>query len=259
MMERELPVAVFDSGVGGISVLRELVRLMPGERFVYFGDSANAPYGERPTEEVRELSIGCARTLLDRGAKALVVACNTATSAAISELRRIWPDRIIVGIEPAVKLASERFPGGRILVMATEVTLREKKFQGLLARVSQSCRVDALPCPGLAELVEAGKTEGPEVERFLTELLAPALAADTAAIVLGCTHYPFVKKTVQSLAGPGVAVLDGGRGTARETMRRLEERGLLRYGEGSVEFLSSSPAPEELPLMERLFSLPGEL
>ena len=132
MPDRESPIAVFDSGLGGISVLRELRRQLPQERFLYFGDSANAPYGTRPTEEIRALTLKNAERLFSMGAKALVLACNTATSAAVDELRARYPEKIIIGIEPALKPAVDRHPNGKILVMATEATLRERKFAALM-------------------------------------------------------------------------------------------------------------------------------
>lgn len=256
MEERELPVAVFDSGVGGISVLRELVKKMPGERFVYFGDSANAPYGTRSTDAVRELTMARIGELMERGAKAVVVACNTATSAAIGDLRRAYPNKIIVGIEPALKLAAENSPKGRILVMATDVTLREKKFQELMARFSEEHPVEGVHCPGLVERIEAGQVQGPQMEAYLRETLAPHLTADTAAIVLGCTHYPFVRKAVEKVAGPGIAVIDGGDGTARECRRRLKEAGLLREeGQGEVTLQNSDGSPRLFALMEQLLDM----
>ena len=157
------PIAVFDSGVGGLSVLRELVAQMPSEHFLYFGDSANAPYGTRPTAEIRSLTLAHAECLFDRGAKALVVACNTATSAAIGELRARWPDRVIIGIEPALKLAVSRHPGGCIGVLATEATLREEKFAALLQRCAENCHILKCPCPELVEFVERGELTGPSL------------------------------------------------------------------------------------------------
>ena len=156
-MDKHSYIAVFDSGVGGVSVLRELRRLMPGERFYYFGDSANAPYGRRTTEEVRALTLAAAKKLLvDLSCKALVVACNTATAAAIIELREAYPDRIIVGSEPALKLACDRHPGGTVGIMATDVTLREQKLAALMERVKRDCTVLRVHAPGVVELVEAG-------------------------------------------------------------------------------------------------------
>ena len=166
-------IAVFDSGVGGISVLRELVKLMPQERYLYFGDSANAPYGTRPTSEVRALTLAAAERLMARGCKALVVACNTATAAAIIDLRAKYPDRIIIGIEPALKVAADHFPGGEVGVMATPVTLREEKFDVLLHRFTDACTVHKIPAPGLVELVERGLAISEESEALLRPLLAP--------------------------------------------------------------------------------------
>ena len=154
------PIAVFDSGVGGLRVLRELVAQMPSEHFLYFGDSANAPYGTRPTAEIRSLTLAHAERLFDRGAKALVVACNTATSAAIGALRARWPDRVIIGIEPALKLAVSRHPGGCIGVLATEATLREEKFAALLQRCAENCHILAptFPSPPEPSAVWWGRT-----------------------------------------------------------------------------------------------------
>ena len=245
-------IAVFDSGVGGISVLRQLRKRMPSERFLYFGDSANAPYGSRPTQEVRDLTLAAAEKLYrEYPVKALVVACNTATAAAITALRQTYPDRIIVGIEPALKLAADNFPGGRIGVMATEVTLREEKFDLLMHRFRESCTVTKIPAPGLVELIEGGRRDSGETHTFLQSLLAPHLGK-LDVLVLGCTHYPFVKRNIQAILGPNVPVLHGGQGTARETQRRLESAGLLREGPGSVTILNSKPDPRILELSRDL-------
>ena len=243
-------IAVFDSGVGGISVLRHLVRIMPEERFLYFGDSANAPYGTRTKEEVKQLTFAAAEKLLARGIKALVVACNTATSAAIRDLRSAYPELIIIGIEPALKLAADKFPGGHLGVMATPMTLREEKFSRLMERFRESCEIYKIPAPGLVELIESGKADSPEAEALLKELFAPYPKLD--ALVLGCTHYPFAAKAIGRVLGSQVALLDGGDGTARETKRRLKEAGLLRSGEGSVVMLNSKNDPELLTLSAQL-------
>lgn len=256
MEKRELPVVVFDSGVGGISVLRELVRLMPCEHFLYFGDSKNAPYGVKDTAEVRALTLRNVGRLMKSGAKAAVIACNTATSAAIEELRMAYPKEIIVGIEPAVKLAAELRPWGHILVMATEVTLREHKFEELTARFSGAHPIEAVHCPGLVERIEAGETQGTSLEAYLRGILSPYLTAETAAVVLGCTHYPFARKAIEKVVGPEILVVDGGPGTARETKRRLAQAGLLRPdGVGQVRMESSDPSPRNLMCMERLFKM----
>ena len=191
-MDKHSYIAVFDSGVGGVSVLRELRALMPGERFYYFGDSINAPYGKKTTEQVRALTLAAGRKLLiDRDCKALVVACNTATAAAITDLREAYPDRIIVGIEPALKLACDRHPGGTVGIMATDVTLREKKLAALMERVKRDCTVLRVHAPGAVELVEAGKCETDEAVALMERLLGEYIG-NLDALVLGCTHYPFL-------------------------------------------------------------------
>ena len=229
-------ILVFDSGVGGVSVLRHLRRMMPRERYLYYGDNANAPYGVRSTQEVRRLPLAAAEHLLSRyPAKALVVACNTATSAAIGLLREKYPNLVVIGIEPAFKPAADRFPTGHIGIMATNVTLRERKLQELMARCGEKCTVSCIPAPGLVELVEAGKGNGPEAEALLRPILEPYVGK-LDALVLGCTHYPFARQAIARILGEDVWLPDGGEGTARQTRRRLAEAGLLYDGEeaGSV-------------------------
>ena len=183
MNKKDLPIAVFDSGVGGISVLKELMALMPEEHYLYFGDSANAPYGTRTTEEVKVLTLNAAAKLYERGIKALVVACNTATAAAIEDLRQEYPGIVIVGFEPALKMATDRFPRGHVGIMATQVTLREEKLEHLVGRFPDAT-VERIPAPGLVELVEQGKAESEETEALLRQILAPYLG-QLDAIVLG--------------------------------------------------------------------------
>ena len=250
MHNKDEYIAVFDSGVGGISVLRELVRVMPQEKFLYFGDSANAPYGERSTQQVRQLTLAAAEMLMARGVKALVVACNTATSAAITTLREKYPDTIIIGIEPALKLAADRFPGGHIGVMATPVTLREEKFNQQLERFP-GVTVSTIPVPALVELVEAGHRDDPQVEQLLRPALEP-YAGKLDAVVLGCTHYPFAAGTIGKILGKDTAILDGGAGTARETHRRLAQAGLLYDGPGQVQIENSANDPAVLALSMEL-------
>ncbi len=245
-------IAVFDSGVGGLSVLRHLRRELPNERFVYFGDSANAPYGSRPTEEVKALTLAAVRFLTGQyPVKALVIACNTATAAAVQTLRAAYPDLTVVGIEPALKVAADHFPGGRIGVMATEVTLREEKFDLLLHRFDENCTVAKIPAPGLVQLIESGKADDAETEALLRNILGPYVGK-LDALVLGCTHYPFAARAIGKILGQEVALLEGGGGTARETRRRLENAGLLRIGPGETVLLNSSPDPNMLALSQKL-------
>lgn len=251
-MTKEDYIAVFDSGVGGISVLRHLVRQMPGEKFLYFGDSANAPYGTRPTEQVQQLTLAAAERLFrEYPVKALVLACNTATAAAVTLLRQRYPERIIVGIEPALKLAADHFPGGRVGVMATQVTLREEKFDALLHRWDTACTVAKIPAPGLVELVEQGLAESPQAEALLGQILAPYVG-QLDALVLGCTHFPCAAGPIRKVLGENVALLDGGDGTARETRRRLEQEDLLENGTGSVTIRNSRPGQEMVALCRKL-------
>ena len=245
------PIAVFDSGLGGISVLRELVRQMPQENYLYFGDSLHAPYGSMLTERIRELTFAAARMLFERGAKALVIACNTATSAAIQTLR----ERLsipVVGMEPALKPAYELHADGKILVLATPATLRQAKFHRLYERYGE--HAVALPCPELVEFVESGRCEGDEIDAYLARRFADVQGEKLAAAVLGCTHFSFLKRAFAK-AIPGVPLIDGNEGTARRLEYLLRENGTLREtGEGSVEFFTSGDEDVFLPLMRRLFA-----
>ena len=252
-MDKHSYIAVFDSGVGGVSVLRELRALCPKERYYYFGDSANAPYGLKTTEQVRELTLAAGRKLLvDRDCKALVVACNTATAAAITDLREQYPDRIIVGIEPALKLACDRNPGGTIGIMATDVTLREKKLAALMERVKRDCTVLRVGAPGAVQLVEAGMADTEEAVELMKQILGPYVGR-LNALVLGCTHYPFLRGAMRRVLGEEVELLDGGEGTARETKRRLAEAGLLQEeGDGELIVENSSPDPGKIALIQEL-------
>lgn len=230
-------IAVFDSGVGGVSVLRHLRRMLPNEDMLYFGDDANAPYGKRSTQEVRRLTLDAVLRLIQGyPIKALVIACNTATSAAIGDLRAQYPEHIVVGIEPALKPAADRFPNGHIGIMATDVTLREKKLNDLMGRFGEKCQITPISAPGLVELVERGLGESDAAHALLEPILTP-YRGKLDALVLGCTHYPFAQRTIRRILGEGVLLLDGGEGTARQTRRRLAEAGNLRTHEDGGELL----------------------
>ncbi len=253
-------IAVFDSGVGGISVLREMIHIMPEEDFLYFGDSANAPYGTKKTEEVRKLTIEHTEDFLRRGAKAVAIACNTATSAAVRVLRQMYPQVPLVGIEPALKPAVEQFPTGRVLVLATPMTVREEKFHKLLDRFGGEADVIPLGAPGLMEFVERGELDSAGLRKFLSELLAVYRVGGSHqvdAVVLGCTHYPFVANVIGEVLGPEVAIFDGSLGTARELKRRLNEAGLANPSDhtGSVTFENSLPTEERMELCRRLLEV----
>ena len=257
MSKQTKPIAVFDSGVGGISVLRELVKIMPNENYIYYGDSKNAPYGMKDKETVKDLTVAAAEYLFAQGAKGLVVACNTATSAAVRVLREMYPEIPIVGIEPAVKPAATRKKNSRVLVMATPMTIREEKFQNLMAQYTDMAEIIPLPCPGLMDFVERGDVTSADFRSYLEELLFAHRIHPVDSVVLGCTHYPFAKDMIKEVLGPDVVVYDGGEGTAREMRRRLAEADLLNPSKenGIVEFQNSLEDTKKIELCKWLLEI----
>ena len=266
------PIGVFDSGVGGISVLKELVKLMPHENFIYFGDSANAPYGTKPRAVVEELTLATADRLVGLGVKALVIACNTATAAAVHLVRARYPELPVIGIEPALKPAVLHSPGGTIVVLATDVTLSEPKFARLLDTYRNQASIHTIGCPEIVPHVEAGDISSEELDAYLTGRLLLALRhSDEASepeasdsdllahidgVVLGCTHYPFIRGLLAGKLRSDCFIIDGGPGTAREAARRLRaaDRLTSSEAEGRITFLNSDP--EKIALEEKLFCLP---
>ncbi|MBO6149301.1 MAG: glutamate racemase [Lachnospiraceae bacterium] len=258
-MNIDMPIGFMDSGLGGISVLREALKLMPREDYIYYGDSLNAPYGVRPTEEIRALTVAVVEKLLGHGIKGLVVACNTATSAAVRYLRENYSGLPIVGIEPAVKPAVEMSHGGRILVMATPMTIAQEKYKRLLKRYAVGREIVSVPCAGLMEFVESGDFEGKDLNGYFEEHLAPYLTDDTETIVLGCTHYPFIRPQLKAyLDNDGISIIDGSAGTAREIKRRLMVEGLLqsdRKENGTVTIFNSLNNNEIIERSEALLKM----
>lgn len=240
IMDRNSPIGLFDSGIGGVSVMRELYSLMPNENYICYGDSANAPYGTKTSSEVLALSLKSAEILYKRGVKAIVIACNTATSASAYELRRIY-DIPIIGLEPAVKPAALSSPHPTVLVMATELTLKLPKYLELVSRFERRADFIPLPAPGIVELVEQGYTSGIRLEEYLNGLFEPYRSMKIDAIVLGCTHFPLVKDTIRKCFGTEIMIFDGGKGAAKETKRLLEERNMLAEADrrGTVVFENS--------------------
>lgn len=247
------PIAVFDSGVGGISVLRELYSQMPNENYIYFGDSKNAPYGSRDKDEVKNLVLKNAAYLDSLGAKAFVVACNTATSVAIDDLRRIYT-KPVIGMEPALKPAVLDKENSVIAIMATPITVHEEKLRKLMENYSDRAKIIPIACDLLVGYVEKGIFGGAELENYIASLLEGAGKLDS--IVLGCTHYPFLRSVIEKIAGPSVKIFDGSEGTARETHRRLEESGLLKTDniKGTVTFLNSLESKKEEVFSKMLFN-----
>lgn len=225
------PIGVFDSGVGGLSILRALRAALPGEDFVYYADAGHAPYGERGDAFVTQRSLAVAGELIERhGIKLLVVACNTATAAAIAQMRRTWPQLPIVGVEPALKPAVHLTQSGRIGVLATRGTLASAKFAQLHDSLAGQAQFTLQPCDGLAAAIEAH--DAPLIESLCARYVAalgPLGGEDGIdTLVLGCTHYPFAQTLLQALAGPQVRLIETGEPVARQARRLLSEGQLLR-------------------------------
>ncbi|NLD83187.1 MAG: glutamate racemase [Clostridiales bacterium] len=255
-VNRYSPVGMFDSGVGGISVLRQAVKQLPHERFIFFGDTAHAPYGTKTKEAVLALAKQVVDMLLLEGCKAVVIACNTATSAAAAALRAEYQDLPIIGMEPALKPAQALRRDGVVLSLATPGTIAGEKYARLYSLYGEG--VISLPCPGLMEFAERGEWTGDRLQAYLSALFAPYLNQRVEAVVLGCTHYVFLKKAIAAFF-PGIPLIDGNEGTVRELKRRLAERQLLAPEDapGGVRLLSSGGA-DAAALMENLLRLPDD-
>jgi glutamate racemase len=220
------PIGIFDSGVGGLSVLRSLRQLLPAEPVLYLADQAHVPYGPRPLEEVRQFSEQITRYLLGEGAKLIVVACNTASAAALQHLRQVFPQLPFVGMEPAVKPAAEQTRTGKVGVLATPATFQGALYASVVERFANGVTLLQSTCPGLVAQIEAGELDGPVTRSILEEALHPMLAQGIDTVVLGCTHYPFVIPLVQEIVGPQVRVIDPAPAVARQAARLLDEHGL---------------------------------
>ena len=227
------PIGVFDSGVGGLSVLSQIRRRLPAEDLIYLADQAHVPYGPRQLEEVRRFSAVISRYLLEQGAKLIVVACNAASAAALHDLRSSFPQAPFVGMEPAVKPAAEFTRSGVVGVLATPATFQGALYASVVERFAQGVRLIQATCPGLVGQIEVGNLLGAETRRILEEALLPMLAEGIDTIVLGCTHYPFVIPLIQEIAGPQVRVVDPAPAVARQVGRVLESRALLNPGNSS--------------------------
>ena len=245
-MSNNAPVGVFDSGVGGLSVLGEIRALLPAESLLYVADSGHVPYGEKSPEFIRERCRFIAEFLLGQQAKALVLACNTATVAGVAELRELYPQVPIIGMEPAVKPAAAATRSGVVGVLATTGTLKSAKFAALLDRFASDVRVVTQPCPGLVERIEAGDLDGPATRELLQGFIAPLLAEGCDTLILGCTHYPFIKPLLRELLPASVSLIDTGAAVARQLQRRLGEHALLADGPARVGRFWSSGEPARM-------------
>jgi len=230
---RNAPIGVFDSGVGGLTILKELLRELPDERFIYFGDTGNCPYGVRPVTEIQALSRNAARFLLERGAKIIVVACNTASVSALANLRETFATPF-VGVVPAIKPAAALTRSGHVGIAATEASAHGDYLRRLIADHANGVTVHAVGCPRLVLLAEKGILDGPEAEAAIRDYVGPMLAVGIDVLVLGCTHFPAMRDAFVRVAGPDVAVIDSGAAVARQTRRVLAEHG-WPSGEGGVD------------------------
>ncbi|OLS65027.1 glutamate racemase [Pseudomonas putida] len=246
MAEASAPVGVFDSGVGGLSVLAEISRLLPNESLLYVADCGNIPYGEKSPEFIRQRCRSVAGFFQEQGVKAVVLACNTATVAAAADLREQFPQWPLVGMEPAVKPAAAATRSGVVGVLATTGTLQSAKFAALLDRFATDVRVVTQPCPGLVELIESGDLDSPALRQLLQGYVEPLLAAGCDTIILGCTHYPFLRPLLSQMVPATVAIIDTGAAVARQLQRLLAERDLLAPGPALPAQFWTSADPEHL-------------
>jgi glutamate racemase len=253
-------VGVFDSGVGGLSVLREIRALLPRESLLYVADSGHVPYGEKSADFIRERSHRIAEFLLEQGAKALVLACNTATVAAVADLRERYPQLPIVGMEPAVKPAAAATRSGVVGVLATTGTLKSAKFAALLDRFAGDVRVITQPCPGLVERIEAGDLMGPDTRKLLVGYVEPLLAEGCDTLILGCTHYPFLRPLLEQWLGPSISLIDTGAAVARQLQRLLASRDLLAAGPRGVDRFWCSGEPMAMQqVLPQLWGTPAQV
>lgn len=249
------PIGAFDSGVGGLSVLRALRAQLPAEDIIYFADQAHVPYGPRGLDEVRGFSEAIARYLIAQGAKLIVIPCNTASAAALKPLRQLYPELPIVGMEPAVKPAAEHTESGVVGVLATPTTFEGELYASVVERFAQGVTVLQDACPGLVEEIEAGRANGSQARRILEAALQPMLAQGMDTVVLGCTHYPFAFDTIRDIVGPAVRLVDPAPAVARRVESLLAEGGLAAApgASGRTRYMTSGdPAAMQQRIHELL-------
>src|SRR3990167_6989039 len=253
-MSNDAPIGVFDSGVGGLSVLGEIRALLPNESLLYIADSGHVPYGEKSPEFIRERCRLLAGFLLEQGAKALVLACNTATAAGGAGVRELYPPLPILGLGPAGKRS------GVVGVLATTGTLKSAKFAALLDRFASDVRVITQPCPGLVERIEAGDLDGAQTRDLLQGFVSPLLAEGCDTLILGCTHYPFIKPLLRSLVPESISLIDTGAAVAPQLQRLLSERELLAPGPAEAARFWSSGEPRLMQaVLPRLWGQAAEV
>ncbi len=246
-----MKIAFFDSGIGGLTVLHHAMRVLPEEQFIFFADEDHVPYGVKPKEQIVKFVKEAFDFLVDEGVKAIVTACNTATSVAVEEMRSIY-DIPIIGMEPAAKLALDRDGEHRVLVVATPITVKGKKMQVLIEHVDREHLVDLLPLPRLVEFAERAEFRSEDVTSYLRDQMAPYDFSQYSALVLGCTHFNYFKDTFREILPENVHFVDGNEGTVRELIRQLRGRNLLEKQEFSVEYCYSGRLVKDPAELERL-------
>jgi glutamate racemase len=252
------PIALFDSGIGGLSVLTHIRARLPGENLLYLADQAHVPYGLRSHAEIVQFCEGITRFFLAQQAKVIVIACNRASTVALTPLRECFPDVPFVGIDPAIKPAAQQTKTGKVGVLATVGTLESERYASLMARFAGDVSVWEDPCVGLVELIEAGQTDTPEVEQFLRRTLAPMLANGVDTLVLGCTHYPFIRPLLHHIA-PHLTLIDPAPAVAQQTHRVLQQAQLLAPAttNGQITLLTTGPAAPFATLARQLIGYDG--
>src|SRR5688572_32926216 len=255
------PIGIFDSGVGGISVLRAIREQMPEESVIYFGDQRHIPYGPRPMQQIEHFSEAITRFLLAQGAKIIVVACNTASAAALKHLREKFPDVQFVGMEPAVKPAAEHTQTGKVGVLATPATFQGALYASVVERFANGVELLQSTCPGLVQEIEQGNLDGEETRKILEDALLPMLEKNIDTVVLGCTHYPFVIPLIQKIVGANVRVIDPAPAVAKQTERLLESQWMKNAAgvKSEMKFYTSGKAEELRSLLPILLGEPGEI
>jgi glutamate racemase len=240
MQEGNLPIGIFDSGIGGLSVYTAIRALMPSANLIYVADSSHLPYGDRSLDEIFLFSKNITEFLIEKGCPIIVIACNTASAAALNELRLLYPQISFVGMEPAVKPAAEQTLSGTVGVIATVATFQGPLFKSVVERFAQGVRVIEQPCPGLVQLIEAGNLAGEETEQLLRGWLQPMLDANIDSLVLGCTHYPFITPLLQKICGPDVRIINPAPAIAKQVLRIAEDKKIYTIGNiGADTFYTS--------------------
>lgn len=259
IISADQPIGMFDSGVGGLSVLRAVRQELPGEDVLYLGDQAHIPYGTKSKSQIQTFADGITRFLLAQGVKLIVVACNAASAASLGYLRKTFTKAAFVGMEPAVKPAAETTKTGKVGVLATPTTFAGELYASLVERFTRGVEIYKDTCPGLVEQIEAGKLTDPKTRAILVKALAPMLAAGIDTVVMGCTHYPFVIPLIEAITGPEVRTIDPAPAVARQARRMLVQRALLnpQTNGGSVQFYTSGDTEALSALLPKLLGETG--